>query len=343
MISFPSPQSDWDHGPRRAPRSAFKDFRTNGDLKTTIVHPADRTIEYNFPGVTVGGAVYEEGPTGATVVDIEGGARTYVDRLGGAVGVSGGYEFNRAISIAGGSVHGLGAAAGVTDALLADGVANSHFAEVALVSGGVIYDFAIRDNAIVPDAALGAAAWRNRRGGTIDVGRVGAGIGATVGKTRAERIEVSGQGAAFMQHGAYKFLALTVVNAIGAVFDRDGTVLRGNIGPDGTRRHPVIDGAEALHEGASGMLAGNTTLSVIVTNARLDDIHLKQFAKQVHSSMHRGIQPFATMMDGDCLFALTTDEVELPTEVDGIPVDLSPSLGALASEAMWDAVIESVR
>jgi L-aminopeptidase/D-esterase-like protein len=71
---------------------------------------------------------------------------------------------------------------------------------------------------------------------------------------------------------------------------------------------------------------------VLVTNARLTDRELRQLGRQVHSSMHRGIQPFHTENDGDVLFALTTDEVDL----DG----LKPTgLGAIASEVAWDAIL----
>lgn len=343
MIAYPLPQQHWDAAPRRAPQSRFEDFGSNPAKGATITYPKDRVLAYDFSRISVGTAVYKEGPTGATVLGIDGGARTYVDRLGGAVGISGAYEFNHAICFAGGSVHGLGAVAGVTDALLEDGIADTRFTNLAHVSGAVIYDFGMRDNAVVPDAALGRAAWQARQNSTIDIGRVGAGIGATVGKTAPGNIETAGQGAAFFQLGELKILALTIVNSIGVIVDRDGTVLRGNIGQDDTRRHPFIDSVEFLSGDTVGMRGGNTTVSAIVTNVRLSDLQLKQFARQVHASMHRAIQPFATMLDGDCLFAITTDEVDAPSELFGRPVEPSVAIGTIASETMWDAVIESVR
>jgi 6-aminohexanoate-oligomer endohydrolase len=59
---------------------------------------------------------------------------------------------------------------------------------------------------------------------------------------------------------------------------------------------------------------------------------LRQFAKQVHTSMARAIQPFQTIFDGDTFYAVTTNEVEnqLLNEV---------ALGVLASETVWDAVL----
>jgi hypothetical protein len=51
--------------------------------------------------------------------------------------------------------------------------------------------------------------------------------------------------------------------------------------------------------------------------------------------MGRAIQPFATLNDGDVLFAASTCEIENP--------DLHPTdLGTVASEVMWDAVLHSV-
>ncbi|WP_222853829.1 hypothetical protein [Fodinicola acaciae] len=69
-----------------------------------------------------------------------------------------------------------------------------------------------------------------------------------------------------------------------------------------------------------------------MTNARLTDRELSQLGKQVHGWMRRGIQPFHTENDGDVLFAMTTDEVDL--------TGVEPTgLGALASELAWDAIL----
>ncbi len=344
-----APQTDWDADPRRTTRSTFAGLTTNDDVDLVAVPGAGRAeVTFDFPRVRIGTAQYDEGPTGVTVIEVEGGARTAIDDRGGAVGITGRYPFNHAICLAGGSVHGTAAASGVTDALLERGGRRTGFADLAVVSGAVIYDFAVRDNAITPDNALGRAAFDRAREGVVEVGRVGAGVGGSCGKMRPTSTEWAGQGAAFRQVGDLKILALTVVNAVGAVMDRDGSVLRGNVQEDGTRRHPSIDGAMAFAEagagGAEGIQRGNTTLSVVVTNARLEEIDLRQLATQIHSSMHRGIQPFHTALDGDTLFLLTTDEVDLPSY--DARQGLGPSVasfGAIASEVMWDAVIESVR
>lgn len=319
---------------RLAKRSEFLPAAlTNDDLPLTPQpSPGRGVVEFDLPGVYAGTAEYGEGPTGCTVIYVPKGARTAVDARGGAVGLSGGYEFHHAICLAGGSVYGLEAAAGVSRELLHRAENRTHWAALAHVSGAVVYDFSTRDTAIVPDAALGRAALENSFEGQVPVGQCGAGRATSVGKIDFDRAEFAGQGAAFGTFGDAKVLVVTVVNAIGVVVDRDGTVVRGNYHLDtGERRPAALD--YAAPEPAR-TVAGNTTLTVVVTNVKLTDVALRQFAIQVHSSMHRGIQPFHTELDGDTLFALTTDEVELTGTAAG--------LGTLASEVAWDAVLSSV-
>jgi Peptidase family S58 len=76
-------------------------------------------------------------------------------------------------------------------------------------------------------------------------------------------------------------------------------------------------------------------LSLVVTNQKLFSWQLQRLAVQVHTSMSRGIQPFSTEQDGDTLFAASTQEI------DDKALD-SATLGAIASEVMWDALLASV-
>jgi L-aminopeptidase/D-esterase-like protein len=306
----------------------------NSDLPLTPQpSPGRGSVAFDLPGVFVGTAEYGEGPTGCTVVHVPAGARTAVDARGGAVGLSGGYDYNHAICLTGGSVYGMSAVAGVSEELLARRSNQTKWDELQLVSGAVIYDFSTRDNAVHPDGPLGRAALRAAVEGEFPVGRCGAGRSASAGKVDFARAEFAGQGAAFGTFGAVKVLVATVVNSVGVVVGRDGTILRGNYhaGED-ARRHPSVDYAIASDAPA---VMGNTTLTVLVTNVRLHDVELTQLSRQVHGSMHRGIQPFHTQNDGDVLVALTTDEVDLG--------GLKPAgLGALASEVAWDAILSSV-
>ena len=61
---------------------------------------------------------------------------------------------------------------------------------------------------------------------------------------------------------------------------------------------------------------------------------LTQLGRQVHASMARGIQPFHSRDDGDVLWAISTNEVEEPAWS-------NMALGVVASETVWDAVLEA--
>lgn len=335
---------------RLTPVPYWGDRVGNDDVELTPVHGTGRAdVAFDFPGVSVGTAEYAEGPTGATVISMPAGARTSVDARGGAIGIIGRYEeFNHAICFAGGSSYGLAAATGVNEALLEARGGRVGWQDLRATSGAVIYDLAARDTGIVPDAALGRAALAAARGDAIAVGRVGAGVAASAGKIDLARCEFSGQGAAFRQIGAIRILVVTVVNPVGVIVDRDGTVIRGNYDREtGERRLPVLDYEAALTSGEQPTTAaGNTTVTAVITNVRLDDKELRLFGRQVHSSMHRAIQPFHTNHDGDTLFALTTDEVALPpagsTRLGEQAVN-SIALASVASEVAWDAVLEAGR
>ncbi|WP_329026460.1 P1 family peptidase [Streptomyces sp. NBC_00690] len=338
-------------GPRLVPADTRDSAqRGNADFGAPLVprpSPGRESVKFDFPGVEVGTAEYTEGPTGATVIHVPAGARMHIDERGGAIGLlSSDKQFTHAVCLAGGSLYGLAATAGVNEELLRGNANRVGWNDLKLASGAIVYDFAARDNSVHPDAALGAAALRNAVHGTFPVGRCGGGATASVGKIEHGRCEFAGQGAAFRQIGDVKILAATVVNAVGAIVDRNGTVVRGNYdSTTGTRRLPALDYEAAFAESgaAPATLAGNTTISIVITNVRLGDKELRMFGRQVHSSMHRGIQPFHTNLDGDTLFTLTTDEIDLPSTPSrlGAHALTSVGLGAVASEVMWDAILSS--
>ncbi|WP_291053408.1 P1 family peptidase [Herbiconiux sp.] len=337
-------------GPRLVPEPVYGDGLGNADFDLTpVTLPGTGRVAFDFPGVSVGTAEYLEGPTGATVLHFDKPARTAVDARGGAIGITGKYEtVNDAICLTGGSVYGLAAATGVEDELLRRRHGRVGWADLQTVSGAVIYDFGARDNAVSPDAALGRAALLAASTESIPVGRCGAGVSASAGKIDWSRIEYTGQGAAFRQVGAVKILVVTIVNPVGVVMDRDGTIVRGNYDrATGARRHPSLDYEAAFAAGTEPTsVGGNTTITCLVTNVRLADKELEHFGRQVHSSMARAIQPFHTTHDGDTLFTVTTDEVELPAagaRPFGVDSINSVGLGTIAAEVAWDAVLASSR
>jgi L-aminopeptidase/D-esterase-like protein len=290
-------------------------------------------LALDFPGLRIGVAEYEDGPTGCTVFHFaQGRVQVVHDVRGGSPGVIGTPGFAEAICFAGGSAYGLEAACGVQAELLDQRNGSTGWEDIAICHGAIIYDFGPRKNAVYPDRELGRRALRDAREGVFPCGPRGAGRSATVGKTFGfERGEPSGQGGAFRVIGATRVAVFAVVNAVGAVVDRAGNVVRGHYDAETRRRTPLAQGLEDRLAAPPG----NTTLTLVVTNQILDARTHRQLAAQVHASMARAIQPFHALTDGDVLFAATTNEVQNEA-LDSV------ALGVITSELAWDAVLAAV-
>lgn len=298
-------------------------------------------LKFDFPALQIGIAEYKEGPTGCTVFYFPEGATAAVDVRGGDCGTIQVQKYEAgdghvdAICFTGGSEYGFGAIAGVAAELLSLRGYSVKPQDLVQIPGAVIYDFPLRDNVIYPDEALGRAAMRNVRTGVFPLGARGAGCSAAVGiGLDYMQREQSGQGAAFRQVDPTKIAVFTVVNAIGAIVNRQGRVVHGHLDRKSGKRYHIIEqverklGKNILPHG----MKGNTTLTLLVTNQRLNPQSLRQLGKQVHTSMARAIQPFHTIYDGDVFFTVTTNEIDYSS--------LSEiSLGAIASELAWDGVL----
>ncbi len=306
-------------------------------LTPSIVSDAP-LLEFDFPALRIGVAEYPEGPTGCTVFYFPDGVTGAVDIRGGAPGVlQHPWSYYDAICFAGGSLYGLEAASGVAAELLAQREYAVSFTTIASVGAAIIYDFS-RKNSVYPDKALGRAAFRAARSGRFPLGACGAGASATVGKgVRFAYRELAGQGGAFRQLGPTKLAVFTVVNAIGAIVNRQGQVVRGNLNPrTGERHHPLaaVEHRLANPDAPPTPPQRNTTITLLVTNQQLHLNALQQLGRQVHSAMTQAIQPFHTINDGDTLFTVTTNEIENPA-LDAM------ALGLIGSELAWDAVLTS--
>jgi len=298
-------------------------------------------LRFEFPGLEAGVAEYDEGPTGCTVFLFpDGPVAASIDVRGGSPGISGaGYELLDAVCLAGGSLYGLEAAAGVAAELLARREYRTGWLDIPLVAGAIIFDWGPRDNAVYPDKELGRAALRAARPGLFPLGSRGAGRSATAGKLFAyDQGEPAGQGAAFRQVGETKVAVFTVVNAVGAIVDREGNVVRGHYDRSTGLRSALVAGVEQRLAAGKPIRPppGNTTLTVVATDLRLDQRQLRTLGRQVHASMARAIQPFHALEDGDVLFAISTGAVASDPLLD------TTALGVVASEVAWDAVLSLV-
>jgi len=304
-------------------------------------------LTFDFPGLLIGAAEYEAGPTGTTVFDFPGKVKAAVDVRGGSPvtvftdSLRQGYDeaYVDAIVLSGGSAYGLASVAGVADEIKRRSPDPGDWNNVAVVPGAVIFDLGDRRyNAVTPDLALGRAALQAAVAGRFALGAHGAGRFAMQGGYFGAP-QHSGQGGAFGRYGPTRIAVFTVVNAFGAVVDRSGHVTR--CGRPTTTACGTI--AESMAQKVTarpaapektGASTAHTTISIVVTNQKMSIAELQRLATQVHSSMARAIQPFSSIFDGDTLFAVTTSEVDDPR--------LSISdLGTLAGELAWDAVLSS--
>jgi L-aminopeptidase/D-esterase-like protein len=82
----------------------------------------------------------------------------------------------------------------------------------------------------------------------------------------------------------------------------------------------------------------NTTIGLVATNAVLTKVQAQKLAQMAHDGFARAISPVHTTGDGDTIFALATGALQGEVN-DG----RLTQIGALAAEAMADAIVRSVQ
>ena len=300
-----------------------------------------RILQFDFPGLHIGAAQYDEGPTGCTVFHFPNRAACACDLGGGMTGtLMPGDGPVDAICFGGGSLYGLAAATGVSAELfrMYDNKVKD-INNIAVVRGAIIYDYTPRPgNTVYPDFRLGRAAMTMARPNLFPMGKAGAGCSASVGKGFEFNMgEPSGQGGAFRRIGESRIAAFCVVNAMGAIIDRNGNIARGHYDRALLRHRHLHDYPDdyflGLRQDRNGI--GNSTLTLIVINERIELDEMKIIAKQVHCSMARAIQPFHLKDDGDVLYVVSTCSIKQKLPIEAI--------GVIASELVWDAILESIK
>jgi L-aminopeptidase/D-esterase-like protein len=323
----------------------------DGLVADTDIHGP--VLQFDWPDLQIGVGSYEEGPTGLTIIRFMHRAAAVVDSRGGAPGTVNtdflrlGYDAPRldAIVFSGGSAYGEEAVTATMTGLKDTGLRSGAWDNIANAAGAIIYDFGGRRlNDIYPDKRLAQAALHALRPGVFPLGAQGAGRMAMQGGFFG-CLAHSGQGAAFHEINGVKIAAFVVVNAYGSVIDRQGNIVSCHPAPSWGGATKIADLMTHVPlsrrpdwvatAGQDAPTHRNTTVSLIVTNAKLGYAGLQRLAIQVHTSMARAIQPFSTFDDGDTLFAASTDDVPATgfTMLD---------LDTLAGETMWDAILASV-
>jgi len=224
-----------------------------------------------------------------------------------------------ALVFTGGSAFGLAAADGVVSWLEERGVGHpTRMGVVPLVPAAVIYDLLVGDPKVRPTAESGRLAAEAASNAPVTEGRVGAGAGAPAGKY-LEPVP-AGLGSWVAEYRGARVGAIAVVNPVGDVYDRSGTLVAGHGDLDSMRR--------------AGLEFGNTTLVAVVTDAPISKAEARQLADAAQGAIAQVIRPSHTPWDGDSAFVLST--------ATGTPAPL-PLLSTLVQDAVAEAIVRSVR
>lgn len=293
-------------------------------------------------GFRVGHAQNAEAATGCTVLlcdhmspaglDVRGGGPA--SRESGLLAPVAQADSINGVLLSGGSAFGLDAAGGVQRYLEERGIGfDVGVTKVPLICQSCLFDLGVGRSDVRPDAAMAYQACENASYESPAQGNVGAGIGCSVGKYRGmERAMKSGFGTFALQAGHLKVGALVAVNALGDIFD--GAVqIAGLRTADGAALSNTLDEMFQDVTIAKNLFSGNTTLGIVVTNAKLDKTQLTKVAGMTHNGYARAIRPVHTSADGDSIYALSTGDQ---------PGDINV-VGSMAARAMEQAIVRAVR
>jgi L-aminopeptidase/D-esterase-like protein len=306
--------------------------------------PNDSIID--VPGIRVGHYTHPEVNRGTTAVLCERGATAGVSVRGANPGtlhtdaLSAGSPWGdvHGIGLTGGSLFGLQAISGITEALARKGIGiQAGVAKLPLVAGAVIYDLIYADPNVRPTVEWGIAAADAASNQPFERGAIGAGTGATAGKGPGCVRTKGGLGTASLQlPGGIVVGAIVVVNSMGGlVHPLTGELYATGGGFESAMLYQPMDWVEEARPDLT-----NTTIGVIATNAQLDKYQLIKVADLAHNGFARAIRPMHTTLDGDTIFALSTWDapVTLPRTTGA---NLTDMIGAAAADAMLLAILDA--
>ena len=315
-----------------------------------------------IPGIRIAHYTDEENGTGCTVIVCPAGATGGVDVRGGAPATretdllrpEETVDVLHAVVLSGGSAYGLAASCGVAEELERAGIGlDVQVGKVPIVSSACLFDLGFANPHVRPTAQDGADACRTALDDAptpLPRGNVGAGTGCTVGKLGGPALVMkSGLGTDLEQAGPLACGAVAAVNACGNVYDPDtGEPIAGMRSRDGegvvdecdlalgmAARMPLGNGSPRAPEGGAAGAAPrtNTTISCVITNARLTKAQATKVAQMAADAYAHAIRPTHTTNDGDTVFVMATGEVDMPVDVVGI----------LATRALERAIADGAR
>jgi L-aminopeptidase/D-esterase-like protein len=318
-----------------------------------MAKPGPRNLITDVAGLRAGNAEDMRARTGVTVVVPAARAIAAVDVRGGAPGTRETDALEAtclvgavdALVLAGGSVFGLDAAAGVVSTLSAQGrgfrLGTSPLA-LPVVPAAILFDLSNGGDKNwgddPPYRALGKRALE-AASEQFALGNAGAGLGARAGLYKG------GLGSAsVVTDDGVTMGALVAVNAFGSpvlpgtamlfagLFEQNGE-MGGQPWPP--RKAPVTpDWPPDTKLALLPKPGANTTIGVVATDAQLTPAQAKRIAMMAHDGLARALRPVHTSLDGDTLFVLSTGARALSEPV---PVALS-RLGMLGADCVTRAV-----
>ena len=298
----------------------------------------------DIENIKIGAAENFEGGTGRTVIICENGAPVGLDVRGGGpasreselLKPTAAADSVHAVLLSGGSAFGLDAAGGVMKYLEERGVGfDVGITKVPLVCESCLFDLTVGDKDIRPDKEMGYAACVNAEAGNYRDGSVGAGVGATVGKLYGmDYCMKSGIGSYAVQTGELQVGAIVAVNALGDIFDhKTGKKIAGLLNEEKNGFRSTTDEMLKNYSVKENKFVGNTTIGIVITNARLNKTELNKIASMTHNGYARSIDPVHTSADGDSIYAMSVGEVSADMDM----------VGTLAARVMAEAIVKAVK
>ena len=337
----------------------------------TITAPGSKNLITDVSGVQVGHAEDYKIGTGVTVITGDNPFSAAVDVRGGGPGtretdmLSLENSIGRAdaIVLSGGSAYGLDASSEIQDLLRDDGKGYQlGKAIIPLVPSAVIFDLNINDNPHVNKLGH-RSPWRNLANQAYKscsnnflLGSYGAGCGATTATLKG------GQGSSswkqkYSNGQEYTVGAIVINNAVGnPLLNKGPSFLSGYLeinkefGGYGTssenfdqvirsKRLPRSIGiADTFNE-----ISSNTVIGVVATDAPLSRANLKRLAIMAHDGIAKSLSPAHTPMDGDTIFAISTNQNYKKSELDNIDIlamgsRISDCVARACNRAVYEAV-----
>ena len=300
----------------------------------------------DVPGIKVGHAQDDIGGTGCTVILPDNAAVCGVDVAGGGPGTRETDALNpvnliqgvHAVYLGGGSAYGLAGADGVMTWCEENGRGyDVGVGVVPIVPSAVLFDLPVADYHARPDKSMGYQACVNAKTDETRCGNVGAGTGASVGKTKGMDLAMKGGlGTASMTCNGIVIGAIVAVNSVGDVINpASGEIIAGVLNDDKSGFAGAMNVYKQLLGSGdeSKVTTSNTTIGAIATNASLTKAQATKVSMMAHDGFARVINPIHTLHDGDTIFTLSTGDKKADVSM----------IGALAAEVMATAVIRAVK